>query len=103
VDLINYLQLALIKYAENIVEMQEFFPVVIGEWCLSHHSTDMGKLSSLQKQYAYRAVADTQLYVWEKVAGWFFWSYKLLPDVPGWDLRECVKNGWFPTNFETGS
>lgn len=96
INLIDYLQLTLNKFAEGVAEMQEFFPVVVGEWCLAHHPTDMPDYTPMQKLLSYRAVADAQLFAWERAAGWFFWSYKLVPGVPGWDMRECMKNKWLP-------
>jgi len=64
----------------------------------------MNDFTAPQRKYTFRAVADSQLFAWEEgIAGWFFWSYKLLADVPGWDLRECIKNGWFPADFKKNS
>lgn len=92
----DYIRAALIGYGDDIREMSEFFPVVIGEWCIAHYPAGLDEYSPWKKTLSYRMISDVQLYTWEKAAGWFFWSYKLGEDVPGWDLRKCMENGWFP-------
>jgi glucan 1,3-beta-glucosidase len=101
-ELADYIKTALGRYEDDILEMSAFFPVVIGEWCLAHYPAGIDKFSSQQKYFSYRMMADAQLYTWEKAAGWFFWSYKLREDVPGWDLRKCIKTGWFPDYLNKG-
>lgn len=83
----------------DIKEMSEYFPVVVGEWCLSHSRKGLAELSDWERFLSYRAIADAQLYAWDEGAGYFFWSYKLPSDPPGWDFRSNVKKGWFPKNI----
>jgi hypothetical protein len=101
-DLIHYLKLGLDRYRESLIEMAEYFPIVVGEWCLAHYPDAAASFTPLERQYAYRAIADTQLFAWEKALGWYFWSYKLQAEAPGWDFRDCVAKGWLPENLEMG-
>lgn len=110
------------NYAKAIEEMEQYFPVICGEWCLFNSLTcgcdtkggqsvlngvDGAKTESLtaeQKKDIYQAVAKAQLEAWKKGSGYCYWSYKLLTDTvnePGWigwdswDLGRCVNFGWF--------
>ncbi|MDO4491785.1 MAG: cellulase family glycosylhydrolase [Lachnospiraceae bacterium] len=112
------------NYEKDIQEMQEYFPVIVGEWCLFNslacgkdtkggqsvlngmEGTDAEVFTQEQKREIYQKVAEMQLNAWNKGSGYFYWSYKLLTDTvntPGWvgwdcwDLGRCVDFGWFPT------
>ncbi len=111
------------NYEADIREMEEYFPVVCGEWCLFNslavgRDTKGGqtvlngqegmseeKISDEDKKKIYRALADAQLKAWQAGSGYFYWSYKLLTDTvndsgwvgwDSWDLGRCVDFGWFP-------
>lgn len=112
-------------FAKDIEEMQQYFPVICGEWCL-FNSLACGKdtqggqsvlngvegaseesLSPEQKKEIYNVVAKAQINAWEKGSGYFYWSYKLLVDTvntkgwigwDSWDLGRCIDFGWFPVN-----
>ena len=111
------------NYEADIREMEEYFPVVCGEWCLFNslavgRDTKGGqtvlngqegmseeKISDEDKKKIYRALADAQLKAWQAGSGYFYWSYKLLTDTvndsgwvgwDSWDLGCCVDFGWFP-------
>lgn len=111
------------NYEADIREMEEYFPVVCGEWCLFNslavgRDTKGGqtvlngqegmseeKISDEDKIKIYRALADAQLKAWQAGSGYFYWSYKLLTDTvndsgwvgwDSWDLGRCVDFGWFP-------
>ncbi len=107
-----------------IREMQNYFPVICGEWCLfnsygcgvdtrggqsvlnGQEGASEAKFSDAEKKEIYRAVAVMQLETWNEVgSGNFFWSYKLLIDIvntsgwlgwDSWDLGRCIAFGWFP-------
>lgn len=113
------------NYEADIREMQEYFPVICGEWCL-FNSLAVGRdtkggqtvlngqegmskesISDGKKKEIYRALADAQLKAWQAGSGYFYWSYKLLTDTvneagwvgwDSWDLGRCVDFGWFPVN-----
>ena len=115
------------NFAADIAEMEEYFPVICGEWCL-FNSLAVGRdtkggqtvlngeegmseetFSDEQKKEIYRAVANAQLEAWHKGSGYFYWSYKLLTDTvntPGWigwdswDFGRCADFGWFPVEEE---
>ena len=110
-------------FAKGIEEMQQYFPVICGEWCLFNslacgHDTRGGQaafgeyaaeaeevLSAEEKKEIYSRIARAQLNAWEKGSGYFYWSYKLLTDTvnnkewigwDAWDLCRCIDFGWFP-------
>ena len=109
-------------YATEIAEMQKYFPVVVGEWCLFNslacgRDTKGGQtelngemeqitatFSDEEKKKIYRAIDRAQKAAWAKGSGYFFWSYKLLIDTvdgdawkgwDAWDLGRCADFGWF--------
>lgn len=110
-------------YEKDVEEMQQYFPVICGEWCLFNSlacgcDTKGGQsvlngmegakkevLDGEEKKKIYQAVAKAQLEAWNKGSGYFYWSYKLLLDTvneagwigwDSWDLGRCVDFGWFP-------
>lgn len=88
------------EYAKNLKIMGHFHQVIIGEWCLSHDSQSQRPRTPVEEEMLYRLVSAAQLSVWERGAGYFFWSYKLLSDRPGWDFRDCVEKGWLPSRLD---
>lgn len=110
------------NFAKDIAEMQEYFPVICGEWTLFNSyacgidtacgqspingiNVNEDKFSADVKKEIYSKIAKAQLNAWEKGSGHFYWNYKLLLDTvnePGWigwdswDLGKCVAQGWFP-------
>jgi len=119
----GYLSYIQEHFAKDIEEMQQYFPVICGEWCL-FNSLACGKdtkggqtvlngmegtseevLTADQKKEIYVAMAKAQTEAWNKGSGYFYWSYKLLTDTvntkgwigwDSWDLGRCVDFGWFP-------
>ena len=110
-------------FKKGIEEMEQYFPVICGEWCLFNSlacgwNTKGGQsvlngldgevktaVSDEEKKKIYQAVAEAQLEVWNAGSGYFYWSYKLLTDTvntkgwigwDSWDLGRCVDFGWFP-------
>lgn len=109
--------------AKEIEKMQQYFPVICGEWCLFNSlacgcDTKGGQsvlngvegsvvetVSPEEKKRIYRTLANEQLEAWKKGSGYFYWSYKLLVDTvndPGWigwdswDFGRCTDFEWFP-------
>lgn len=106
---------------KDIAEMQEYFPVICGEWCL-FNSLATGQdskggqsvlnglegvseevISREQKKEIYSILAKEQLDAWNTGSGYFYWNYKLLTDTintPGWvgwdswDFERCVDFEW---------
>lgn len=117
---------AYVKYVKEelepkIEEMEKYFPVICGEWCLFNSlacgcDTKGGQsvlngvegsaeetVSAEQKKKIYNTLAKAQLEAWNKGSGYYYWSYKLLTDTvntPGWigwdswDLGRSVDFGW---------
>jgi len=109
-------------FAKDVEEMQQYFHVICGEWCLFNSlacgvDTHGGqtvlngeegaleeKMTAEEKKEIYNAVSKAQMAAWNKGSGQFYWSYKLLTDTvntPGWigwdcwDLGRCHDFGWF--------
>ena len=99
-ETVEMADMVLKDYRRDIREMAQHFPVVVGEWCISHNPKGMEEMTPWQKKLSYRMMADAQLTAWDESAGFFFWSYKLLSDRPGWDYRKCVEAGWMPEILE---
>lgn len=112
-------------YEDEIRKMQQYFPVICGEWCLfnslavgcdtrggqsvlnGQEGMSSERISQDQKKEIYQAVAKAQLAAWRAGNGYFYWSYKLLTDTvntPGWigwdswDFGRCMDLGWFPAD-----
>lgn len=110
-------------FEKDIEEMQQYFPVICGEWCLFNSkacgwdtkggqsvlngvdSTQVEQITEEERREIYRAVAKAQTDAWNKGSGYFYWNYKLLTDTvntegwigwDSWDLGRCVDFGWFP-------
>ena len=110
-------------FQKDIKEMEKYFPVICGEWCLFNSlacgwDTKGGQsvlngldgevesaVTAEEKKLIYEAVAKAQLEAWNTGSGYFYWSYKLLTDTvntkgwlgwDSWDLGRCVDFGWFP-------
>ena len=121
----GYLKYIREELEPQITEMERYFPVICGEWCLFNSlacgcDTKGGQsvlngvegrrqesFSPEQKKEIYEALAKAQLELWEKGSGYYYWSYKLLTDTvntPGWigwdswDLGRCYDFGWFPAD-----
>lgn len=110
-------------FKKEIQEMEAYFPVICGEWCLFNSlacgwDTKGGqsvlngldgevesRVSDEEKRNIYRELAEVQLDAWNSGSGYFYWSYKLLTDTvndsgwigwDSWDFGRCADFGWFP-------
>ncbi len=122
-ELDSYLTYIREHYEKEIREMEAYFPVICGEWCLFNslacgcdtkggqsvlngvEGSEKETFSDEEKREIYLAVARAQLNAWNQGSGYFYWSYKLLTDTvnePGWigwdswDFGRCMDFGWFP-------
>lgn len=107
-DVNAYVEYAESKFAKDVAEMQKYFPVIVGEWCIANNIDGLKEMSKEEKRETYLKVANAQLAAWEKGQGWFYWSYKLLLDtvnVPqlqgmdSWDMGKCMDQGWMPDKY----
>ena len=99
----GYLKFIEEKYGGDMERLQQYFPIVCGEWCLSN-SLSREAATQEEADAIYRALDRAQRAAWDRGSGYFYWSYKLLIDTvhdcPGsgresWDLGRCVDEGWF--------
>lgn len=120
----GYIEYIQETYAADIAEVEEYVPVVCGEWCLFNSYavgvdtkggqsvlngmdyTDSSMPTTDQKKHIYQQLANAQLAAWQNGSGYFYWSYKLLLDTVNepnwigwdcWDLGKSVDLGWFPS------
>ena len=112
------------EWAKDIAEVQEYIPVVVGEWCVFNSyavgvdtkggqtslngldfSENTEAFTPEQKKTIYQTIANATLNAWQNGSGYFYWSYKLLLDTvnepnwigwDSWDLGKCYDLGWFP-------
>ena len=111
------------NYEKDIAEVQEYVPVVCGEWCIFNSLavgmdtkggqsslngidfSDSKTVSEEEKKEIYTAIAKAQLDAWDKGSGYFYWTYKMLLDPTNeaawrgwdcWDLAKSIDQGWFP-------
>lgn len=119
----GYVQYIREHYEKDIEEMQKYFPVICGEWCLFNslacgcdtkggqsvlngmEGSSGERMSVEEKARIYQTLARAQLEAWNKGSGYFYWSYKLLTDTvndkgwigwDSWDFGRCMSFGWFP-------
>lgn len=108
-----YIQYIKEHYEKEIEEMEQYFPVICGEWCLFNSlacgcDTKGGQsvlngvkgnetegLNESEKKEIYLTVAKAQLEAWKKGSGYFYWSYKLLTDT----VNESGWIGWDSWDF----
>lgn len=118
----GYIKFVEENFKKDIEEMQNYFPVICGEWCLFNSlacgcdtkggqtvlngidGASIETYSPEEKKKIYNAVAKAQLDAWNAGSGYFYWSYKLLTDTvntegwigwDSWDLGRCIDFGWF--------
>jgi glucan 1,3-beta-glucosidase len=103
-DLEGYLAHIENHFATTVDQMRQHFPLIIGEWCLDTMSSKARTLRGVDRRHYYRSLADAQLSMWNSVAGWFFWSYKLQVEdsgFDGWDLRRSIELGLLSAEIST--
>ncbi len=71
---------------------------VVSLWAPGPYNHALERMDALQEHAAYRAYAAAQLLSFERLAGWFFWSYRT-ETTPAWCFRDCVERGWLPDDF----
>ena len=123
-NLDSYIAFIQNNFQRSISEMNRYFPVICGEWCLfnslacgvdtkggqsvlnSVDTTPVKIVSAEEKKHIYTSLATAQLNAWNFGGiGHFYWNYKLLTDTvnspewkgwDAWDLGRCIAHGWFP-------
>lgn len=111
-DIHGHIRKAAVEWREeaDAINAELGLPAVCGEWSLGldlkvvslwaegpfNHALE--HMDDFQQDVASRAYGDSQLMTFERLAGWFFWSYKT-ETTPAWCFRECVERGWLPSRF----
>ena len=111
-DIHGHIRKAAVDWREeaDAINAELGLPAVCGEWSLGldlkvvslwaegpfNHALE--HMDDFQQDVASRAYGDSQLMTFERLAGWFFWSYKT-ETTPAWCFRECVERGWLPSRF----
>ncbi|MBR6322950.1 MAG: beta-glucosidase, partial [Lachnospiraceae bacterium] len=110
----GYVQFIEEHFAKDVAEMQQYFPVICGEWCLSNAISYRKFTDAVTKEERgctkeerdeiMRALDRAQKAAWDKGSGYFYWSWKLhidtalRPESEGtepWDLGRAALYGWF--------
>jgi len=113
----------IVNWGKDIEEMQQYFPVIIGEWCLANsvaigydtkggqtvlngvENEAEGAVRKEERKKIYHELGQAQLDAWKKGSGHFYWSYKLLIDTvndkgwdgwDSWDFGRSADFGWLP-------
>ncbi len=95
---IHFVNRILFTWMNKIREVQEYCPLMIGEWSLPHNM-EKG-LNEFQVKMSYRMLASAMLFSFETAFAYFYWNYRVeCRDKDGWDFRECVRKGWLPSDF----
>lgn len=82
----GHLKKAAVDWKNMIEKIQNYVPVLIGEWSRGLDPTSLTGLNEKQLYDSKKAYLKTQLEVFENAAGWFFWNYKI--------ENEAMKNDW---------
>ncbi|MDR1855299.1 MAG: glycoside hydrolase family 5 protein [Azoarcus sp.] len=72
---------------------------VVSLWAEGPYNHALEHMDAFQQHVANRGYAAAQILAFEKLLGWFFWSYKT-ETTPAWCLRESVERGWLPNKFD---
>jgi hypothetical protein len=114
------------NFEKQIAEVQEYVPVICGEWCLFNSlavgmdtkggqtvlngmdfAENTSQMTAEERKKVYRSIGKAQMDAWSKGSGFFYWNYKMLLDTVNdpnwfgwdcWDLGKSVDEGWFPTD-----
>lgn len=80
----------------RVEKMQQCFPIICGEWCLDNgYIKDVTDPDEVER--VCKLLAQTQIDVWNRGSGFFYWNYKMLVSdekLEYWDLKKCILHGW---------
>ena len=110
----GYIEYIQENFAADIAEVQQYVPVVVGEWSLFNayimdSCKKEGVLMPESKKHFYAQLANAQLAAWQEGSGYIYWNYKMLLDTVAepqwmgwdcWDLGKSVELGWLPVENE---
>jgi len=79
------------KRTEVLHKIEEYVPVVVGEWSLGLRMN--GHLKQNDNDANLQRYATAQLAAMRDCTGHIFWSYKVNEDFSGWNFRKLVERG----------
>ncbi len=74
--------------------MRRHHPVIVGEWSAALDPKSLTGLDDGRRQRAQQAYCQAQVQVYDRMDGWFYWSYKT-EQGGAWSFRDCHRRGWF--------
>jgi len=90
------------NFGNTVKEMSQYFPILVGEWCIDTKSPKSTTLSNQERLDYYRAIADAHFNAWKNATAWCYWSYKLHGDNPVndlWDMGKAIELGLLPQDL----
>jgi glucan 1,3-beta-glucosidase len=97
-DAWGHLELAAVEHRQELDEVQQQLPAIVGEWSLGLPGHALENLDAWNQSLLLRAYGTAQLLNYNRCRGWFFWNYRVRnPDYPGWDYRTTIERGWLVT------
>lgn len=85
-------------WSSLIDEVQNMRPMIVGEWSLALPERAVAGLGKEDRFDAFRLYGQAQLEVFDKAAGWFYWTYKT-ENQNAWNFRHCAETGLLPEKF----
>ena len=94
-DLKSYVALV-DRMGARVQKAARYHPVLVGEWSLANHASDLAGLGPDEQRMWYRAFSQAQLAAWDRGgAGSCFWSLRVnAPNRENWCFYTCVERGW---------
>jgi glucan 1,3-beta-glucosidase len=83
-------------WKQEIADIQQTFPLIIGEWSLALDKKPLRGLDDFERDKALQAYGRIQQETFSEAAGWFYWTYKT-EGTGAWNFRDCTQRGWLHT------
>ncbi|MDO4798752.1 MAG: cellulase family glycosylhydrolase [Coriobacteriales bacterium] len=93
-DLAGYGRLAR-RMARRLGRAARHHKILVGEWCLGNHASQLAVVSEEEQRAWYAAFAAMQHAVWDVADGECFWSLSVEGERwANWSFEECIRRGW---------
>ena len=80
-----------LKRTKRLAEIEEFVPVVVGEWSLGLTSNEFINEKTMKE--AMTKYASAQLEAMRECSGHIFWAYRVKKSFSGWCFKDLVEDG----------
>lgn len=80
------------EWTKIIKKVQKSKPIICGEWSLGIDPMSVSHLSQELEISAIKRYGQTQMDIFDKTEGWFFWTYKTESN-DGWNFRSSLEDG----------